>query len=76
MGLQIVIDGHNISGAVRALDAGGVICETFPMSLDRFGISISSGILDSVGEAAMAKVLSEFTYVDLWSGDTHERPRQ
>jgi hypothetical protein len=27
MSLQIVIDGDNISRAVRILDAGGVICE-------------------------------------------------
>jgi len=72
MGLQIVIDGHNVSGAVRALEAGGVVCEIFPMSRDRVGISIASGVLDSVGEAVMARVLSEFTYVDLWSGVTHE----
>ena len=72
MGLQIVIDGHSVSGAVRALEAGGVFCEIFPMPRDRVGISISSGVLDLVGEAGMAKVLSGFTYVDLWSGVTHE----
>lgn len=72
MGLQIVIDGQNVGDAVRAFEAGAVVCEIFPMSRDRVGISISSGVLDLVGEAGMAKVLSEFTYVDLWSGDTHE----
>jgi hypothetical protein len=76
MGLQIVIDGDNVSGAVRALEGGGMVCEIFPMSRDRIGISISSGVLDLVGEEMMAKVLSGFTYVDLWSGDTHEGPRR
>jgi hypothetical protein len=76
MGLQIVIDADDFSEAVRALEAGGVVCEKFPMSCDQIGISISTDVFDSVGELAMTNILSAFTYVDLWSGETHEGRRE
>jgi len=72
MGLQIVIDAADFKEAARALEAGGVVCEKFPMSRNRIGISISTDVVDSVGERGMTKILNAFTYVDLWSGETHE----
>jgi hypothetical protein len=76
MGLQIVIDASDLDDAVRVLEAGGVACELFSMSREKVGISIPTNVLDSVGEPEMAKILSSFTYIDLWSGEMRERRRE
>ncbi|QDE40903.1 hypothetical protein FIV34_17640 [Luteibacter pinisoli] len=69
MGMQILIEDTNAALVAQALSDAGISSEVFPVSDGRVGVSIPTAVIDSVGEDLVSKVLSIFTYVDLWSGE-------
>lgn len=73
MALQFIIRSLHADAIARALADTAAECEIFPLDAPhRFGLSIPTKVVDTVGEDTLRARLATLCHYDLWAGQWND----